>query len=199
MTTKFKKQFLSFNEERFENGLRDLNKQCEEINLSISNAERVLRNENGFSIEEKKQIKNNAFEFLNEFLNEIKPFKNADLDFNLEAIGMTEAKGILYDWKNKTNQWKQSKFELNKLGLFEVIESQINELKEESTSYTTSIEQNMRLEEVKELTIRLNRAFDLGMISVYNRPSIANSIQGIKVDLIAEKQAYGFIIDTKNI
>jgi hypothetical protein len=199
METKFKRVLLSYNEEGFNNEVENLQKQCDAFNLQIGNARRILRHEDEFTSEQKLSIKENAFQFLNDFLNEIKPFKNADLDFNLEAIGMNEAKGILQEWKTRTNEFRAYEFELNGLNRFEVTEKQIQNAKERNTVYTDSIEQNIRLEVASELAKTLNRFFDLGMISIYNRPTIAKCIQGITIDVNPETSQYHFVIDSKNI
>lgn len=199
MNEKFKKVFLSFNEERYTSEVEELKKQCEDFNLQIGNLRRVLREEKDFTKEQKIQIKSNAYEFLNQFLENIKPFKNADLDFNLQSMGLQEAKGILHEWKRRTNEFKSYDFELNDKNRFEVPDSQIQSIKERYTVYTTTPEQNVRLELAKELETLLNKAVSINMISVYSRPSIAKSIQGITIGANPEAKDYQFVIDTYNV
>jgi hypothetical protein len=175
------KKYSFLNLDGFKNEVEKLQKQCDAFNLQIGNARRILRHEDEFTSEQKLSIKENAFQFLNDFLNEIKPFKNADLDFNLEAIGMNEAKGILQEWKTRTNEFRAYEFELNGLNRFEVTESQIQKAKERNTVYTDSYDKHLKIETGFFLAKNLNEIFDNNMISIYNRPTIAKCIQGINL------------------
>lgn len=200
METKFEKVFLSFNEEGYKSEVENFEKQCEYFNLQIGNLRRVLRNLEDFTKDEKLQIKDNAFEFLSKYIKEnLMTFKNADLDFNLEAIGMTELKGILEEWKRRTNEWKASEMELNKRNRFEITEHQIQSFKERNTKYTATPEQNKRLELAKKLEVILNEAVSMKMISVYNRPSIAKTIQGLSIGVSQESKNYEFVVDAWNV
>jgi hypothetical protein len=198
MKTQFEKVLLSVNYEGYENEKNQLLEDCESFNLEIGLVTRITRISD-FDKDQKLQIKENAFEFLTQYIEGIKPFKNSGLEFNLEAVGMMELLPVLKRWKTTSLQWQSLPFILNKNNRFEVDKNVYKTILNRYKTYTQTPEQNQRLELAKELEKLMNEAVSLNMISIYNRGAIAKLIQGLKIDATPDGKGYQFTVNTKAI
>jgi len=156
----FTKRFLYNDEKKAESLLNEAEQAKENLNLFISNAERVMRTE--FSKAERKLLKEDGYNFIKERIKEISPFKNSNEDFNLEAMGMQEVRDIYTSYKLKSSHWNKFNFELNTKDQFILSEKEKEAIKERASVYTSNIKQNEAFDMASRLIEVINPAIEKG-------------------------------------
>jgi hypothetical protein len=197
MDTIFKKEFLSFDNERFTSVVETYAKQCADLNKTISETERILKLENGLTADEKKQIIVNGQGFILDYLEPKKPFPNASLEFNLEAMGLNEVNDLLKTWKQNQHLWLDLNLQLDN-NVFVLSETFVNELRESMTLYTKSKEQNSNLKQLKILVSELNKAYEANLITGH-LSNISTHIIGVKTDTNQKTGKLHYVVDPYNV
>src|SRR5690554_737940 len=162
----FTKRFLYNDEKKAESLLNEAEQAKENLNLFISNAERVMRTE--FSKAERKILKDDGFNFIKERIKKISPFKNSNEDFNLEAMGMQEVRDIYTSYKLKSSRWNKFNFELNSKNQFILPEKEKEAIKERASVYTSNIKQNEAFDAASRLIEVINPAIEKGYFELRN-------------------------------
>ena len=177
----FQKVFLYKNEEGINATINRMEEGKDALNLFILSTERVMRTK--FDNDEKIELKNNAIEFLKETLKKKYPFKEADEQFNLEAMGMSEIQNSYHSYNVNSYKWLSFNYFLNEKGIFELEENEIKNTIETFSFYTENQNQNESLRIAEGLVSLFDEAEELGFLNEYGRQQISNVFDLLTVNV----------------
>jgi hypothetical protein len=177
----FQKVFLYKNEEGINATIKQLEEGKDALNLFILSTERIMRTK--FNNDEKIELKNNGIDFIKETLKQIYPFKEADEQFNLEAMGMSEIQNSYHSYNVNSSKWLNFNYFLNEKGTFELEENEIENIIESFSFYTENQKQNECLRIAEGLVSLFDEADELGLLKELGRQQISNVFDLLKVNV----------------